>query len=348
MELPKIFSFRETKKPIIKRQYKTFGGQKVLVNNEDKGFVPSGQKIIGSKEYLKTLAYAINNSFPVLMVGETGVGKTSLARFLAQETKNSYRRVNLNGQTTTDDFVGKMLLSRKGTYWQDGVLIEAMREGRWLVLDEINAAPAEILFVLHSLLDDDGYVVLPEKDGEIVKPHPDFRLFATMNPATYQGVRELNKAFMSRFPVILNVSYPDAEDEEKILAHYAKKADPKVIRNLVKMAKDLRKTYKKEELEYVCSTRDIINCAVLSQDLSLKEALEYSVLNKVNKDDIKAVETVASLYFGKELIEVQDLSNKEQMNNVIAKIQLILFRDISEPLASKLLGAIVSEISKLK
>lgn len=257
------------------------------------------QVIIGYEETLKDLKFALKQNIPTLLIGETGVGKTSLIRHLAYENKTGLRRLNLNGQTTTDEFVGKLLLNKEGTYWQDGVLTDAMRNGYWLVLDELNAALPEILFVLHSLLDDDRYIVLSENDGEIVRPHEDFRIFATMNPSgRYAGTKELNKALLSRFPLILQIDFPDAKEEVNIITHYStlKLAD---IQYLVKMSNDIRESYKKEEIDFVLSTRDLINCAVIAQELGVERAIKLNIINRCSAEDSKAITTIIQLYFGK-------------------------------------------------
>lgn len=265
-----------------------------------KKYVPEEQNIIGANKELEQLAYAAKANMPVLMIGETGSGKTSLVRYLAAKSGNGFRRLNLNGQTTTDEFVGKILLGKKGTYWQDGVLIEAMREGYWLLLDEINAALPEILFSLHSLLDDDGYVVLAENDGEIVRPHEDFRIFATMNPPDkYEGTKELNKAFLSRFPMILQQSYQDAETETRIVKEIGG-ASEGFAQSLVKMAADIRDAYHKDEIDTILSTRDLVNIATLEAAMGMKDALMLGVINRANKDDRKAIATMVKLYFGED------------------------------------------------
>lgn len=276
----------------------TIGSVELETKQEKSNYIPSDQAIIGQEEKLEQIAWAIKENLPVLMIGETGSGKTSMIRSLAAKTRSSFRRLNLNGQTTTDEFVGKMLLNKQGTYWQDGVLIEAMREGHWLLLDEINAALPEILFVLHSLLDDDGYVVLSENDGEIVRPHPNFRLFATMNPSgKYAGTKQLNKAFLSRFPVILQQDFPSKDKEIDIVGLHSSQSF-EVVENLVKMANDLRESYFKNEIEFICSTRDLINTSIIADGLGISQALELAILNRAEKEDIKAVRTVVQLYFG--------------------------------------------------
>jgi len=288
----------QTAQPVDNTHVK-IGGIDLEIQSRKLGYVPSGQTITGYSEEISRIAYAIKTNKAVLMIGETGVGKTALVRYLAQETKNGFRRLNLNGQTTVDEFVGKIMLNDKGTFWQDGVLLDAMRNGYWLLLDEINAALPEILFVLHSLLDDDGYVVLAEKDGEVVKPHKDFRIFATMNPSgRYVGTKELNKAFLSRFPMILQLDFPQEKHEIDIVKVYSK-IDQKEVYNLVRMANDLRQSYKKGEINFLISTRDLINCAKISEDIGMKEAIQLSILNRCEEEDGKAVGTVVALYFGK-------------------------------------------------
>ena len=168
-----------------------------------------------------SLGTAIDKNYPILLVGETGVGKTSFVRDIALERGKRLIRLNLTGQTGVDEILGKYLVrstvDSRGNktpemYWVDGLLVTAMKEGHWIVFDEINMCAAEILSVLHSLLDDDRSIVLKEKDGSLLKPHPAFRFFATMNPEEeYAGTKELNKAFLSRFPIVLDVKYSENE-----------------------------------------------------------------------------------------------------------------------------------------
>lgn len=277
------------------------------------------QEIVGYKSTLKNLEYAIEKNIPALLIGETGVGKTSLIRHLSQKHSKTFRRINLNGQTTIDEFVGKTLLNNKGTYWQDGVLTEAMRNGWWLLLDEINAALPEVLMVLHSLLDDDRFIVLSEKDGEVVLPHKDFRVFATMNPSgRYAGAKDLNKALFSRFAMVLQLDFPSAKQEMDIIKHYAPKCTRLNREKLVKMARQMRESYKKGEMEMVVSTRDLINCAKMSVDMSIKKAVNIAIINRANEDDVTSVQTLSDLYFGKEnTYKTKDVQMQEFMTSTI-------------------------------
>ena len=201
----------------------------VNIGNPSEYIPPEQLYLFPPQGYLEKLAYAVAENYPALLIGETGVGKTQAVRYLAWKTNNGLRRVNLNGATTVDEFLGKFLINEQGTYWVDGVLVDAMQAGDWILLDEINACLPEIAFCLHSLLDDDRMVVLTEHDGRIVRPHPNFRLFASMNPSEegrYGGTKMLNEALMDRFPVVIRMEYLPVEQEIEARASAEREPGP--------------------------------------------------------------------------------------------------------------------------
>lgn len=260
-------------------------------------FVPKDLAFEEHNALLEQTAIAMEQGMPVLFIGETGTGKTSLVRHLAAITKNGFMRVNHNGGTTVEDIVGRYLIDANGTKWVDGALIKAMKEGLWYLADEINAASAEINFVYHALLDDDAKVTLVEKDHEIVRPHPNFRFFGAMNPPTdYAGTKELNRALLSRFAVI-KVDYPSPDIETGILVSRTgiSKEDAEM---LVEMAGKIRVAYQQEKFRYVLSTRDLLQWAQLKNVYGkFIMAAEMSVLNKVDADDFEAVKDAISMKF---------------------------------------------------
>jgi cobaltochelatase CobS len=132
---------------------------------------------------IQTINTAMKAGLPVLLVGHTGTGKTTIVRELAAQKKKQLIRVSITGDTTVDDLVGKYELESGNTSWRDGVLTKAVREGHWLVVDEVNMAGGDITAAMHSLLDDDKFITLIQHESEVVKAHKDFRLFATMNPS---------------------------------------------------------------------------------------------------------------------------------------------------------------------
>jgi MoxR-like ATPase len=238
------------------------------------------EKVLGQKEARSAVEAAIELSQAVLLIGHTGTGKTSLIREMAFDSKRAFTRVNLNGQTSIDEFVGRWLVKDGSTVWQDGVLVTAMKRGEWLVCDEINAALPEILFVLQSLLDDDRCVRLVEKDGEVILPHPDFRFFATMNPSDeYAGTKALNRALRNRHAVKVKVDYPSAKTESDILQKRAgvNAADAIIM---VDFANAIRKAKQGGLCYEIVSTRDLLNWAMLTVKMGDRaRAFKYAILN---------------------------------------------------------------------
>jgi len=212
-------------------------------------FIPHSDSYIprrfGKTTDVKILEKCYKDKSFVLIMGETGCGKTHLVRHFAAVNKLPYVRINLNGGTTADELIGHWVPKSEGGFrWQDGVLTTFARYGGIVALDEVNACPAEILFALHSLTDDERTLTLTSKDGEVVRANPNFFLVATMNPDTYEGTRPLNAAFKDRFKV-------------KLFFDYDQKIEEELVKNprLLILASKLRLMKTKGELNTPISTR---------------------------------------------------------------------------------------------
>jgi len=272
----------------------------IQINKTTSQYIPKvASKFIDHGDIMKTLAIAVRDNLPILLMGESGTGKTSAIRCMAHDTNNGLRRVNLNGGTTADELVGRLLINEKGTYWVDGILTEAMRNGEWIVLDEINAALPEVLFVLQSVLDDDGYLVLSEKDDkEIVTKHKDFRMFATCNPPEYAGTKEMNKALLSRFSICINAEFPPEKKEFEIIEHHLGNAiaSSEMAIKMVGLANETRKAKELGKSDYAINTRDVLNTLRLVEFVEPLEALGLAFANKLDTSDNKALKMLAKLH----------------------------------------------------
>ncbi|EFJ21629.1 hypothetical protein SELMODRAFT_166, partial [Selaginella moellendorffii] len=153
------------------------------------------------KEHLKNIARAVFiRKYPVLLQGPTSSGKTSLVRYLAAVTGHKFLRINNHEHTDLQEYLGAYVSDHTGKLvFQEGPLVEAVRNGYWIVLDELNLAPSDVLEALNRLLDDNRELFVPELQVS-VKPHPHFMLFATQNPpGIYGGRKALSRAFRNRF-----------------------------------------------------------------------------------------------------------------------------------------------------
>ena len=259
---------------------------------------------------LEAVARAVTNNEPVLLVGETGVGKTTSVQFLAEKTGRRLKVVNMNQQSDSADLLGgfkpvslsRSLLKLRELFtevfcqtfssgnnikflghldscfnesrWSDalqlmthtmkaalkkvasdkaltlrwkevrqkiktatelvkrtdlatvfafieGILTEAVKAGDWLLLDEVNMSPASVLESLSQLLDRDGSVTLHEAgEHQSVVRHPEFRLFACMNPATDAGKSDLAPGLRNRFTEIYCDEMSSKEDITMLVTDY--------------------------------------------------------------------------------------------------------------------------------
>jgi len=244
----------QNKQTVVTKKIETTETPKTVsidVSADMKRFIPKtdgyiARRICGTTD-LAILEKAHKEKHFVLITGETGTGKTHLIRHFAYKKKLPYARVNLNGGTTADELIGHWIPDTEGKFkWQDGLLTLFVRNGGILVLDEVNACPAEILFCLHSLTDDERTLTLLDKDGEVIRANKNFFLVATMNP-DYEGTKPLNEAFKDRFKVKLFFDY-DNKIEQKLIE------DEEVL----KLAEKLRVMKNKGEISAPISTRMLI------------------------------------------------------------------------------------------
>ncbi|EDN07367.1 conserved hypothetical protein [Histoplasma mississippiense (nom. inval.)] len=150
--------------------------------------------------------------FPILLQGPTSSGKTSMVEYLAKISGNRFVRINNHEHTDLQEYLGSYVSGEDGSLkYQEGILVEALRNGYWIVLDELNLAPTDVLEALNRLLDDNRELFLPESQ-EVIRPNPNFMLFATQNPAgLYGGRKVLSRAFRNRF---LELHFDDIPEDE--------------------------------------------------------------------------------------------------------------------------------------
>ena len=265
------------------------------------------------EKYAEEVAYSIKYRQNCLLVGDAGVGKTSLVEQIAARVNHPVRRVNCHGESDTTLFVGRDRPTEidgvRQFVYHMGVLAEAMVEGHWLLLDEIDAALQPVLFVLQQVLEDDGKLMLEDGKNTVVRKHPDFRMFATANTVgiasrnrlLYSGtVGRMNEATLDRFGCVVHVEPMEEKLERKILESKLPDLDPDLIKGMVIIANKTRAQLKEEQLSCTFSTRRLLQWGMAMREFMPLHAARLTVLNKLNVDDYKVVEGVIERSFGKD------------------------------------------------
>lgn len=220
---------------------------RALVSNfnltpKDVPAVPTAQEY-RFQPFIRDVIDSIHASENILLTGGTGVGKTTHIVQLAARIHQPLLRINFNGETRMSDLIGKMTVVNGETVWVDGVLPSAMRNGYWILLDEIDFADPAVLSLLHPVLEQNPMLTLKENGGEIIKPHPLFRVFATANSigamsdraGAYGGTNTMNEAFLDRWQVLMVDNLPEKE-EVKVIRFEAPGINASVAKKMVKFA----------------------------------------------------------------------------------------------------------------
>ncbi|KAI5949928.1 hypothetical protein KGF54_005406 [Candida jiufengensis] len=244
------------------------------------------------KNLLNLVRATAGRRFPVLIQGPTSAGKTSMINYLANITGHKFVRINNHEHTDLQEYLGTYVSDSSGKLiFQEGILVEALKKGYWIVLDELNLAPTDVLEALNRLLDDNRELFIPETQ-EIVKPHPDFMLFATQNPpGLYGGRKVLSRAFRNRF---LELHFDDIpQDELEIILRQRCQIAPSYAKKIVDVYKQLtvqrQSTRLFEQKNSFATLRDLFRWAT-------REAVGYEELaingymllaERVRKDDEK-------------------------------------------------------------
>ena len=234
-----------------------------IVPTKDPVFVPWGyfkdiKSIVSSKQF-----------YPIFITGLSGNGKTMNVSQACAQAKRECIRVNITIETDEDDLLGGYRLQEGQTVWQNGPVIEAMERGAILLLDEIDLASNKIM-CLQPILEGNG--VFLKKINKFVKPAPGFNVIATANTkgqgsndGKFIGTNILNEAFLERFPITVEQSYPTNKIESKILLNVmsekglTKKDDTKFADNLITWADIIRKTFYEGGVDEIISTRRLVH-----------------------------------------------------------------------------------------
>ncbi len=225
---------------------------------------------------------AASNGLPVMIKGPTGCGKTRFVEHMAEKLERKIYTIACHDDLTASDLVGRHLIGANGTFWQDGPLTKAVRNGGICYLDEVVEARKDTTVVLHPL--SDHRRILPiERTGELLHAHPDFMLVISYNPGYQSMMKGLKPSTRQRF-VGLSFDYPSLEHEVVIVCQESG-LEKSIAQQLVKLAHELRRL-KDYDLEEAASTRLLIYTGLMIESgLNIKEACQACLIEPLTDDD---------------------------------------------------------------
>lgn len=232
--------------------------------------------------------YAWRNRLPVLIKGPTGCGKTRFIRYMAARLAQKLYTVSCHDDLTAADLVGRHLIGAEGTFWSDGPLTRAVREGAICYLDEVVEARKDTTVVLHPLTDDRRILPL-ERTGEILHAPDSFMLVVSYNPGYQNLLKGMKPSTRQRF-VAMSFDFPGPELELEILIGETG-IDAAIAQQLVQLAGALR-ALKDHDLEEAASTRLLVYAATLIKDgFPVKDACRAALVEPLSDEN----ETITAL-----------------------------------------------------
>ena len=281
--------------PVVEMAKGMNGVGQTHIPNKDDLFVPFGS-FPDMVSILKSEMF-----YPVFVTGLSGNGKTFMIEQACAKAKRAMYRVNITIETDEDDLLGGFRLVNGETVWFDGPVVEAMRSGSVLLLDEVDLASTKIM-CLQPILEGKG--VFLKKINEYVECQPGFNIVATANTkgkgddtGNFIGAGVLNEAFLERFPITVEQDYPTAPVEKKILGKVFDSLsiqDDEFIEKLVNWADIIRKTYKEGAIDELITTRRLVHIsnAYAIFDMDRMKAIQMCV----NRFDDETMTAMVDLY----------------------------------------------------
>jgi nitric oxide reductase NorQ protein len=218
---------------------------------------------------------------PMMIKGPTGCGKSRFVEYMAWKLGKPLISVACNEDMTASDLVGRFLLDKDGTKWQDGPLTTAARIGAICYLDEIVEARQDTTVVIHPLTDHRRELPL-DKKGELVKAHPDFQLVISYNPGYQSLMKDLKQSTKQRFGG-MDFDYPETELEVEIVTKESG-VDRATAEKLVQIAHRAR-NLKGHGLDEGISTRLLVYAGqLIAKGVAAEAACSMTMITPLTDD----------------------------------------------------------------
>ncbi|HKN71343.1 MAG TPA: MoxR family ATPase [Terriglobales bacterium] len=171
-----------------------------------------GKVVVGQNEIRDQCVIALLCRGHVLLEGVPGIAKTLIVKTLSRLMRLNFQRVQCTSDLMPADIVGTNVLNMATSAFQlhQGPVFTDL-----LLVDEVNRMPPRTQAALLECMEEHQVTI----DGKSYQLSPIFTVFATQNPVEFEGTYPLPEAQLDRFLLKLQVPYPAAQDEVRLLAN---------------------------------------------------------------------------------------------------------------------------------
>jgi len=249
--------------------------------------------IIGREEELKKIILAHSIDKNILIEGEVGVGKTTIARGVASYFDADFYRIDCSEDTLTHNLVGYWdppLVISEGyveNAYRYGPLASAMIDGGCLFINEINRMPEITQNALLTALDEK---ILEIPKLKTIHAKKEFFTIATLNPSAHIGVTVLGEAIKDRF-VWIKLDYQKPDEERQIIIQEANLNSGNADQLALLSQKIIHQTRNNTSIRRGSSIRGGIDLAAIidqyENSMSSKNWIEGAIMALYNKIELE-------------------------------------------------------------
>ena len=321
------YDFRTSEKPILvtgPKNDQSFTSnttaQKIQVlSSNSESYVPQKDPMFVGHGFYRRMVKVFKSKlfYPIFVTGLSGNGKTFMVEQAAASLGREMIRINITTESDEAALLGGFRLINGETVYQDGPVVIAMRRGAIALLDEIDLGSNKMM-CLQPILE--GKPFLNKHTGEVVFPAEGFNVIATANTkgkgsddGRFIGTNVMNEAFLERFPITVEQSYPTKSIETKILTNHfemlSMNDESEFIGHLINWADIIRKTFYDGGIDELITTRRLTHIAKAYSIFGNKlEALTFCV----NRFDDETKSGFIDLYSKIDAgVDVEEFEKKE-------------------------------------
>lgn len=168
------------------------------------------KRVVGREDVVKLMLVSLLSQGHVLLQGNPGLGKTTLAKAFSETIGGDFHRIQMTPDTLPADILGTYVLNQKDSAFE---LRKGPIFGNVILVDELNRATPKAQAALLEAMQERQVSL----EGETLKLNEPFIVLATQVPFGAPGTYPLSEVQADRFAFSLNLGYPTPEEEMKVL-----------------------------------------------------------------------------------------------------------------------------------